>query len=159
MKNNIEQTRVNHNCRDDSQSEWLANFIEIYSQLSTDNLTLLEKIYHPDILFIDPIHQVKGFDNLHQYFSDLYENLTSCHFTIQHVFEQNDEAAIYWEMTYQHPKLNSGQMITVQGHSHIKGADKKVIYHHDYLDVGAMLYEHLPLLGRFIQWIKTRVSK
>ncbi|MFT5758356.1 MAG: hypothetical protein ACI9LM_003095 [Alteromonadaceae bacterium] len=161
MKNNLEEINVFNNDDPDIKSEWLVNFIDNYSQLSTRNLNLLKDIYHQDILFIDPIHQVKGFDNLQQYFSDLYENLSRCHFTIEHVFEQNNEAAIYWEMSYQHPKLNSGKVITVQGHSHIKGEDvtNKVIYHRDYLDVGAMLYEHVPLLGRLIQWIKARASK
>jgi hypothetical protein len=159
MKNNMESNPLTDHANNLVKPQWLINFIDNYSRLSTDNLALLEKIYHQDITFIDPLHKVQGFDHLKEYFNGLYENLISCRFTIAHTFEKNNEAAIYWEMSYQHPKLNSGKIITVQGHSHIKGENDKVIYHRDYLDAGAMLYEHVPFIGRVIQWIKAKVGK
>lgn len=158
MKSNVEITSQHNNQSIEPKPQWLVNFTENYSQLSTDNLDLLENIYHQDITFIDPLHEVQGFENLQHYFFGLYENLTSCCFVIEHLFEKNNEAAIYWTMSYQHPKLNSGQMVTVQGHSHIKGKHEKVIYHRDYLDAGAMLYEQLPVIGRIIQWIKSKAA-
>lgn len=141
------------------KAQWLINFVENYKKLSIDNLVLLENIYHNDITFIDPLHEVQGFDNLKQYFYSLYNNLTSCSFNIENVFESNNEAAIYWSMLYQHPKLNAGKTVVVQGHSHIKGMNDKVIYHRDYLDAGAMLYEQLPIIGKIIQCIKSRAVK
>jgi hypothetical protein len=159
MKIDIEITSQNDNQTIEHKPQWLVNFIDNYSQLSIDNLDLLENIYHRNITFIDPLHKVQGFENLQKYFYGLYENLTSCRFNIDHTFENKNEAAIYWVMSYQHPKLNSGKMITVQGHSHIKGENEKVIYHRDYLDAGVMLYEQLPIIGKVIQWIKTRATK
>lgn len=159
MKSNLETTSQNNDDTNALKPQWLVNFTDNYSQLSTDNLVLLENIYHKDITFIDPLHKVQGFENLKDYFYGLYENLTSCSFIIEHIFEKDNEAAVYWKMSYQHPKLNSGKMITVQGHSHIKGEHEKVIYHRDYLDAGAMLYEQLPVIGRIIQWIKAKAAK
>lgn len=138
---------------------WLRNFVVIYQQLDTDNLELLKEIYHAEITFIDPLHQVSGFDNLHQYFTGLYQNLSACTFKINEVFTQGQQAAIYWQMQYQHKQLNQGRMVTVTGHSHIKANEDKVIYHRDYLDAGAMLYEQLPVIGRVIQWVKRRASR
>jgi hypothetical protein len=138
------------------QPLWLAKFVDSYQQLSIDNLQLLAGIYHQDIVFIDPMHQLKGFDNLKNYFDNLYRQLSYCEFNIEQVITQADEAAIYWQMSYQHPQLNSGKMVSVQGSSHLKGVGDKVIYHRDYLDLGAMLYEQLPLLGRVIHWLKNR---
>jgi hypothetical protein len=155
MKNNVETTSQTNV----PKPQWLVNFTDNYSQLSTDNLVLLENIYHKDITFIDPLHKIQGFENLKGYFYGLYENLTSCRFIIEHIFDKDNEAAVYWKMSYQHPKLNSGKMITVQGHSHIKGEHDKVIYHRDYLDAGAMLYEQLPIVGKIIQWIKAKAAK
>jgi hypothetical protein len=34
----------------------------------------------------------------------------------------------------------------------------KVRYHRDYFDLGAMLYEHLPLLGSLVKTIKRRLG-
>lgn len=138
---------------------WLINFVENYQKLSTDNLNLLELIYHEDVIFIDPLHHLTGFDNLQAYFKRLYKNLLQCEFTISDVIYYGDTAAIYWSMVYKHPKLNGGEAVTVLGNSHIKGLDEKVKYHRDYLDVGVMLYEQLPVIGKVIKWLKTFASK
>ena len=138
---------------------WLNTFVSVYQKLSINNLELLDSIYHKDITFEDPIHRVDGLENLHQYFENLYQNLTSCKFVIKDVVFQDSSAAIYWEMTYQHPKLNKGKTVTVFGNSHIKVEQDKVIYHRDYIDLGAMLYEQLPILGKFIRWIKLQATK
>ncbi|XQW83381.1 nuclear transport factor 2 family protein [Thalassotalea piscium] len=137
---------------------WLENFLNVYHKLSTNNLDLLAKLYHPDVIFIDPIHKVKGLDELHHYFKNLYDNLIACDFVIEEIILENDQAAIYWKMSYIHPKLNKGKTVSVQGNSHIKGIDDKVIYHRDYLDLGAMLYEQIPAIGSVIQWLKKRAS-
>ena len=139
-------------------AQWLVNFMTIYQKLSTDNLHLLADIYHQDIVFIDPMHQLVGFEQLKNYFNGLYQRLSHCEFKIEQVISQGSEAAIYWQMNYQHPHLNSGEMVSVQGSSHIKGAGDKVIYHRDYVDLGAMLYEQLPILGRVIHWLKIRAA-
>ena len=137
---------------------WLINFVGVYQKLSTNNLDLLDTIYNPDIIFIDPLHKVEGLSDLHQYFESLYQNLLMCEFVIDNVIAGNNEAAIYWKMTYQHKKLNKGEKVTVFGSSHIKGKEDKVIYHRDYLDVGAMLYEQLPLFGKLTKWIKAKAA-
>jgi hypothetical protein len=137
---------------------WLSNFVNIYQTLSTNNLDLLEKIYHHDITFIDPLHHVEGFDDLHQYFNGLYQNLLTCEFVINKVIFDGNEAAIYWTMSYQHNKLNKGEVVTVSGSSHIQGKEDKVVYHRDYLDLGAMLYEQIPLFGNVTKWIKAKAA-
>lgn len=137
---------------------WLSNFVSTYQLLSTTNLDLLATIYHQNITFIDPMHQVEGFDELYKYFDSLYQNLSSCQFVIDNVIAEGDEAAIYWKMSYQHHKLNKGEEVTVFGTSHIKGKDDKVFYHRDYLDLGAMLYEQLPFFGKLTKWIKTKAA-
>jgi hypothetical protein len=137
---------------------WLTNFVLVYKQLSEENLQLLANIYHKNVTFIDPLHTVEGFDDLYQYFQNLYQNLSACDFVIDEVIWQDSQASLFWTMTYQHPKLNKGRTVTVVGTSHIKGEDDKVIYHRDYLDLGAMLYEQLPILGKLTKWIKTKAA-
>jgi hypothetical protein len=137
---------------------WLSNFVLVYQKLSKESLKLLDTIYHENVTFTDPLHTVEGFDDLYQYFQNLYQNLTSCKFVIDEVIWQDSQASLFWTMTYQHPKLNKGKMVTVVGTSHIKGEGGKVIYHRDFLDLGAMLYEQIPLLGNLTKWIKTKAA-
>jgi len=137
---------------------WLLNFVNVYQELATVNLELLARVYHSNVTFIDPLHRVEGFVDLHNYFNNLYANLNSCEFVINKVIFDGKEAAIYWTMTYQHNKLNKGDLVTVLGTSNIKGKEGKVIFHRDYLDVGAMLYEQLPLFGKLTKWIKAKAT-
>jgi len=138
--------------------QWLENFVDTYQKLSTDNLALLSSIYHEDVIFIDPLHTVEGLVDLHQYFKNLYTNLSQCDFVIHDVIFNDKQAAIYWKMAYKHPKLNRGEEVVVSGTSRVTGEDNKVIYHRDYLDVGTMLYEQLPVIGRVIKWIKAKAA-
>lgn len=142
-----------------SSSPWLQRFVDIYSKLGTDNLGLLEQVYHDDVVFCDPMHQVNGRTALLSYFDRMYSRVIDCRFNIEHVLETENEAAIYWTMVYSHTALNSRKPITVQGHSHIKAQQDRVIYHRDYLDAGAMVYEHIPLLGGVIRGIKKRAGE
>ena len=152
------KTQIDEISSANASYEWLANFVDVYQQLSTNNLNLLEGIYHPNVNFIDPIHEIKGFNNLASYFEGLYQNVSYCQFNVHHLVETELEAAIYWTMIYQHKQLNGGDKITVTGSSHLKAFEGKVIYHRDYIDLGEMLYENIPLLGRLITWIKKRAA-
>ncbi|WP_394176945.1 nuclear transport factor 2 family protein [Thalassotalea litorea] len=138
---------------------WLATFVDIYQRLSTDNLSLLLQVYAPNVHFQDPLHTITSRAQLTEYFAALYTNLKSCSFVIDDVMHSDQEAAIYWRMSYIHPRLNGGKVIEVEGHSRLRAQGDKVIYHRDYLDVGAMLYEHIPVLGRLVCMVKERAGR
>ncbi|HEA17943.1 hypothetical protein LCGC14_2560880 [marine sediment metagenome] len=131
-------------------------FIEVYQSLNKDNLFLLDDIYHQDIVFQDPLHQISGLTELTDYFSGLYSNLSYCKFIISDAISTDDKAFVYWTMQYAHPKLNGAQQISVAGHSYLRFAGEKIINHRDYFDVGALLYRHIPLLGSVIKYIDKR---
>ncbi|MEL0629855.1 nuclear transport factor 2 family protein [Psychromonas aquatilis] len=139
--------------------DWLANFIRVYEKLGTDNLSLLNSIYDSDIHFQDPMHELQGIDALGKYFDSLYTNLSYCHFKIDNVIHDDQQAALYWTMAYQHNKLNHGKEVIIEGSSKLISNGEKVISHRDYLDLGAMLYEQIPVIGKLITCIKARASK
>lgn len=141
------------------QTDWLDNFIDVYRKLNTENLLTLLSIYHPKVVFIDPLHRVDGLQALIASFQRSYTNIIECSFKIEHVFQAENEAAIYWTMTFTHKTLNNKQPIAVTGHSHIKEENNLVIFHRDYLDVGSMIYEHVPLLGSVVKMVKTKAVK
>jgi hypothetical protein len=136
--------------------QWLENFVDTYQKLSTENLSLIFSIYHDEVVFIDPLHKVEGIVDLHKYFQGLYANLSQCDFVIDDVIINGEQAALYWQMTYKHPRLNSGEEVIVSGTSRIIAKDNSIIYHRDYLDIGTMLYEQLPVIGRVVKWIKAK---
>ena len=141
------------------QPTWLSNFIAVYEKLGTDNLAELQQIYADKVVFEDPMHRFDGLEALMAYFEDLYTHLKECDFKVVECFHSDNQAALYWRMSYVHPRLNKGKRVTVEGHTLIKGEGEQVVFHRDYLDIGAMLYEQVPLLGFLVKAIKKRAGK
>lgn len=137
----------------------MENFLQTYTKLNRSNLHLLSSIYTEDILFKDPAHSIEGLPQLLAYFEALYQNIHSIEFSFTHPIRANDIAYVQWIMKFSHPKLKKGDNIEVPGMSFLKfHKSGKVTYHQDQFDLGCMLYEHLPLLGRAITAVKRRLG-
>jgi len=138
----------------------LEKFCWVYNQLNRDNLDMLELIYHPDILFIDPAHEFTGLAKLKSYFGNLYRNVSSISFDFTSRIQRDDDIALEWLMSVSHPKLNRGRMFRVNGISRLHVTESGLVdLHRDYFDLGAMLYERLPVFGTLIMNLKGRLGR
>lgn len=69
------------------------------------------------------------------------------------------EGYLRWVMSYRHPRLNCGQLISLEGCSLLRwNGEGKVERHRDFFDAGALLYQHVPLLGTAIRWLQRRLA-
>lgn len=132
----------------------------MYMHFDKKILHVLPDIYSDDIQFRDPLHAVNGLNNLTDYFNGMMDNLLECRFEFHHSLEavERGEAILFWTMHYRHKKIAGGKALELTGNSHLLFNDK-VYYHRDYFDAGSMLYEHLPVLGAVIRYIKKRVGE
>jgi len=139
-------------------SDFLQRFASEFTRIDKHHLHRLNELYSEDVHFTDPLHEVHGLANLHDYFAELYANVSELHFEY-HGFDRvrDGEGYLRWTMSYRHPQLGGGKLIRVEGCSHLHWHDK-VYCHRDYFDAGALLYEHLPVLGRAIAWLKRRLG-
>ena len=134
-------------------------FIDLYQQLNGENLEGLAEIYHSDIHFCDPLHHIHGLDALQRYFAAMYGGVLHIEFAIQRQVVAGEQACIEWVMRYQHRKLKQAELIEVNGMSWLVfGQDQKIVSHRDYFDAGQMLYEHVPLLGGAVRYLKGRLQ-
>lgn len=137
--------------------------MSLYERFDPALISALDQIYDIDVVFEDPLHRVQGLIELRRYFSRLVRGLDECRFEFTDVIEQPgeddgpDQAVLLWQMQYRHRKLRRGKPLTLAGSSHLKFGER-VLYHRDYFDVGAMLYEHLPVLGTVIHTLKRRLG-
>lgn len=137
----------------------LERFMDAYRNLTADNLHDLGLIYADDVHFVDPAHEIRGLEALQSYFSNLYQNLASISFDYHRVLDNETEASISWSMTFTHPRISRGRAVTVEGATFLQfDQDDKVAHHRDYFDLGAMLYEHLPVFGTLTTFIKNRLG-
>ncbi len=128
----------------------------LFANLSRETVTLenFATVYSEDVVFIDPAHEVQGLEQLVKYSQSMYDNVIECRFEFTGVIEAESSAVLTWNMVLQHPKLNKGKTIEVPGCSHIEFNEQLISYHRDYFDLGAMIYERVPLLGPIIRKIK-----
>lgn len=139
-------------------SDFLHQFAHSFAALNKDNLERLGELYSDDVLLRDPLHEVRGLANLQRYFAELYANVSELRFDF-YGFDQvrPGEGYLRWTLSYRHLRLAAGQLIRVEGCSHLQWTDK-VHQHRDFFDAGSLLYEHLPLLGQAIRWLKRRLA-
>jgi hypothetical protein len=133
----------------------ITNFVDNMNSLTSSNVSeVLEKIYTNEIEFIDPIKGINGLDNLTSYFANLYKSVNHCHFTINNYIPNGNQHSIEWEMKLKHQRLAKNKEITLDGASFIRFKDSKVCYHRDYYDLGALIYERIPILGSAVRTVR-----
>ena len=139
-------------------NSFLDHFASRFVHIDRDNLSLLDELYHEDILFTDPLHRIRGLSALHRYFRAMYDRVEDLHFDFQgQDLVREGEGYLRWCMSYRHPSLAGGRPVSVEGCSHLRW-EHKVHWHRDYFDAGALLYEHVPVLGGAIGWLKRRLA-
>ncbi|PJG58289.1 nuclear transport factor 2 family protein [Aeromonas cavernicola] len=140
-------------------NEPLARFVSLYQQLDKQQLHRLAEVYAEQVIFIDPAHRIDGLTALGDYFAALYQRLAYCQFEITSQQQQGQQAWLSWVMTFSHPRLGQGKPVSVEGATQLAFNEAgKVVRHRDYFDLGAMLYEQLPLLGPVVRTIKGRLG-
>lgn len=136
----------------------LTRLCDFYRHLDMSLLPQLSRIYHPHVVFIDPVSHYDGVDALERYFAQLLKKVNYCRFDIEPALVQGDEASLFWRMEYSHPSLKKGHAMSLNGASHLRLAENRIIYQRDYYDLGAMIYEHVPMLGGAVRAIKARLK-
>jgi hypothetical protein len=132
----------------------LDDFKALFNKLDNGHLNLLPDVYSENIRFQDPFGTFVGLDQLTQYFAEAYANVIACQFEFSDAIISDASVALPWVMHLQHKRIRKGQVVLVDGISHLKIAHSKVCYHRDYFDAGQLLYENLPVIGGTIRWIK-----
>ncbi len=136
-------------------STQIEQFITNMNSIQHENAKrVLADIYSDDIVFIDPVKTIKGLENLTTYFEDLYKSVTSCHFELTNNVPDNNRYSLEWIMLLQHKNISKNQEIELNGASFIEFKDNKVCYHRDYYDLGALVYERIPILGSVIKKVR-----
>ncbi|MBT1064994.1 nuclear transport factor 2 family protein [Bowmanella sp. Y26] len=131
---------------------------DLYLSLSNESLVSLTEIYSEQIEFVDPVGSHRGITQLKSYFANLLSNCITCRFDIHSQDQAEQKLFIRWTMHYAHPMLSSGKLLSLDGISELHIEDGLVSFQRDYYDLGAMMYEHVPLLGRVIRRLKQRLS-
>jgi hypothetical protein len=130
---------------------------DFYSGFSLDTIAVLDAIYTQDVEFRDPVHTMHGCLAVKAYMRRMATNMT--HYSIRYLDELvgSNSAYLTWEMEVAHPRLKGGKPFVVRGMTQLKFTGK-VYYHEDSYDLGALVYEQVPVLGVMARGLKQRLA-
>lgn len=141
-----------------SVMETLTQFKKLFNNLSAGNIQDIRGVYSDNVTFQDPFSKVEGIEELTEYFAGAYGNVISCQFDFGDPVINGRDVCIPWIMRLRHKRIRSGHQVNVDGISQLVIHAGKVTSHRDYFDVGQLLYENLPVLGKAIRWIRSQAG-
>ena len=131
------------------------NYINLFSNLSPENINKFDDLISKDIVFIDPFNNIKGLDNFKNIFYHMFDTVEEPKFDILDYAQNKDHIFLKWKMTFYAFKASQ----TIEGMSDITlNKEGKVISHLDYWDSLNGIFIKLPFLG-FLYKISLRMFK
>jgi len=126
---------------------------DAFNRLAADTPTDLSGLYADEVVFVDPAHRVEGRAALEAYFDRLNRNVRELRFVFDGTIGDGDEVALPWTMhlTLKRPRKS----IVLPGMTHLRFDQAGlVVWHRDHFDLGAMVYEQVPVLGWMVKAIR-----
>ena len=142
--------------KQDSSHLLIESFKTFYHDVKHPQLDKIDQIYTEDVLFKDPVHELRGAEALHSYLSEMSLNVQNGRFEYLDQVISEDTAYIKWNMHFKHPKLGK-KTITVRGISQVQ-FNERIYFHEDVYDLGELIYEHIPVLGSVVKGLKKRLA-
>lgn len=138
-----------------SEKSHSKKIISAFNEFDGTNFERLDQFYSSKVHFQDPAVDLQGLDELKGYYRKMYKNVKSIRFDFSNLIELQREVAAQWTMKLQVRGLNSGQPFEVAGSSFFKFDEKGLVaYHRDYVDLSAMIYERIPVVGPVLSAFK-----
>lgn len=136
----------------------LQQFAEVYRHIDADTPARMAALYAEAVVFRDPVHEIHGLAAVQAYTAALGRRVLECGFDCRHWLVDGEQAAVQWQMHLRHPALQGGRPLTVRGMSHLRFGHR-ISFHEDFYDLGALIYEQVPVLGGSVRWLRRRLAR
>jgi hypothetical protein len=131
-----------------------------FNGLNKDSMHLVSEFYASDCVFEDPLTSRVGSSDIERYYAHLYQNVQEISFVFEPMSEENHQVAAPWVMHMRAAPINKGNVVHLKGLSLIRfdPQRRQAIFQRDYYDMGAFIYEHVPVLKNVIAYVKRRLN-
>jgi steroid delta-isomerase len=122
-----------------------------------DALSQIEQLTTPDVRFVDPFNDLTGQAGFYQAMKDFIKEVQNPRFEVRHRGWDGNTVLIQWHFTGTFKR--SGKPWAFPGTTEILFDDHaKVKMHYDHWDSGQHFYQHLPVTGWAIRWIRRKIA-
>ena len=136
-------------------------FSALYSDLSEENVRKrVRGTYAPGAWFNDTIATEVGIDAIERYLLKTARGAEAIKATVQDVAVSGSDCYVRWSMEVRTKNLAGGKPTTTEGVSQLRFDEQgRIIFHQDFWNPAAGIYQHLPLLGPAIRYVNGLIAK
>ncbi|WP_066964892.1 nuclear transport factor 2 family protein [Microbulbifer sp. Q7] len=133
----------------------------LYSDFLAADPDSIAEVYAENVVFSDPVHRIEGLASMQAYFAGVAQNLRECRFEFDQTLVDGSTVNLWWTMHYRHPRLSGGAPLQLRGASllSLDLETDRVLTHEDIYDLGAMVYEQVPVLGAVLRYVKRGIAE
>ena len=129
-----------------------------YDAMTAENaVAKVDSFYGPQVVYEDPFGRVEGRVQLASHYKKLLAGVQTLAVDVKEEFVSADETVAVWTMTFTHGSLNDGEKVVVDGVTHVRIVNGKVVGQKNYFDLGGMVYENTTVVGWVVRWVKKRI--
>lgn len=140
-----------------SQSAAMERFANFYSNVTPDSVrTQIGTVYAEAIFFNDTLKTLRTRSALESYFVKTAEHASAMRVTVIDVARSGANYYVRWTMEVRF-KGASDSVFTI-GISQLRFNEQGlIVFHQDFWDSTSGFFEHLPVLGGILGWIKSKI--
>jgi hypothetical protein len=138
----------------------LLRFAALYADMDEAAVkNALPDVYAEAIDFRDTLKVIESRDALRDYFLETVAALHEMRVAIHDIAAAEEGFYLRWTMDVRFRRLAKGRTVRTIGMSHLRFDEAGlVVYHQDYWDSSEGFFEHVPVLGGLIRWVKGRLD-
>jgi hypothetical protein len=117
-----------------------------------------EKVYAPDAFLNDTLKTIHGAPAIRDYFIKTAQGLDSMIVRFDDVAVSGDTYYFRWTMETRMKHLSPGKTIRTIGVTMVRfDPEGRVLIHQDFWDSAQGVWDHVPVMGSVIRWIKSKL--
>jgi len=135
------------------------NFADLYNELDHNDVqAATEKTYAETLFFNDTLVTIDNRKELIDYLGQTQQQVEAMSLQVLNVLGKGQDIFVHWKMHTQFSILGKRSKVDSLGISHLRFDEQgKIILHQDYWDSTNGFFQHIPIIGGLISWVKNRL--
>ena len=141
------------------ETEAISRFQAFFENMTPEQVRqTVDSVYAPNAILYDTLVLHEGIGQIRPYFIKTAERAKGVRVKVLDVLRNGNEFYLKWSMDIDWSAFKKGKTTRSFGMSHLRfNAQGQVVLHYDFWDAANGFFEHIPIVGHMIRWIKSKV--
>lgn len=110
------------------------------------------------MIFEDPFGRFDGRDKTLEHLKNVLGDMQTINVDVKEEFVSGEETVALWTMTFTNKHLKGGEPVSFDGVTRVRVQNNRIVMQTNQFDLGAAFYEHVPVVGWLVRWVKGKVE-